>query len=129
MKIKNSIIVHEEFIKAFSDLMNINMPIKRCLEVSAGIDDLSKHYNVLIRAHKAIADKYCKKDEEGKPLVEDGNLVFENVELRKKFAEEINEIDNEEFDLLISETIKISSDTVMTPLRARLLKDIIEISD
>ena len=129
MRIKNSLVINEEFVKFFSELININMPVKRCLEVSASIDDLSKHCSILIRARKAIANRYCKKGEDGNPLVEKDNLVFESEDLKKKFSEEIEEIDNEEFDLQISEAIKISSDIIMTPLKMRLLKGIIEISD
>jgi hypothetical protein len=127
MKIKNRLVLDEQFVKSFSELMIIGMPAKQCLEVSAAIDELSTHYNILIRARKAIADKYCKKGEEGEPIVENGNIVFEEEELKKKFLDELEEINNEEIDLPLTETVKIHKNQIMTPLKVKLLRDIIEI--
>ena len=93
------------------------------------VDVLSEHYNVLVQSRKDIANKYCKMDEKGKPLVEKGNLVFEDETLKEKFSQELKDLDNEDFELPISETIKIGNDIIMTPLKVKLLEGIIEITD
>jgi hypothetical protein len=130
MLIKNSLIKNKNFIEAFSNLMVMKMSAKECLEVSSCIDDIMAQNQIVIRAQRAIADKYCKKDDEQKPLSDDaGNLVFETPELQKQCMEELNEIYNEEIDLALSKKIKVSSKEAMTPLNVRLLKDIIEIVD
>lgn len=127
MKVKNRLVLNEQFNKSFAELMVITMPAKQCLEVSAAIDELTTHYNILIRARKAIAEKYCKKGEKGAPVVENGNLVFETEELKDKFIADLTEIENEEIDLAISEPIKINRNELFTPLKLKLLGDIIEI--
>jgi len=129
MKIKNSLVIDEQFVRYFSELMIVSMPAKKCIEVSKAIDVLSEHYNVLVQSRKDIANKYCKMDEKGKPLVEKGNLVFENETLKEKFSQELKDLDDKDFELPISETIKIGNDVIMTPLKVKLLKGIIEITD
>lgn len=130
MLLKNALIVKPEFIAAFSNLMTIKMPAKQCLEISACIEDLLAQNQIVSRARKAIADKYCEKKEDGRPQTDPaGNLVFQSDEIKKKFIDEINEIHEEEIDILLSSKIKISSKELMTPATVMLLKDIIEIVD
>lgn len=130
MLIKNSLIMSKEFLAAFYSLMEMKMPAKQCLEVSSCIEDILGQHQIILRARKAIADKYCSKDDEGKPLSDDsGNLVFENSELQKKCMEELTEIHDEEVDLAVSKRIKISATELMTPVQMKLLKDIIEIDE
>jgi hypothetical protein len=128
MLIKNRLIIEDEFVKAFTSLMSITMPAKQCLEVSSCIEDLGAQYNILVRARRAIADKYCIKDENGAPAPDGkGNLLFESKEIQKKCFDEIAEILDEEIDIALSEKIKIPNDTLMTPIKVRLLQDLIEI--
>lgn len=127
MKIKNSLVLNEDFIKAFSDLMLIGMPAKQCLEVSTCMDELATHSQIVIRARKAIVDKYCKKNEDGAPEVEKGDIVFETPELKKECLREVKEIEEEEIDLPLTKRIKIKETEIMTPLKIRVLQDVIDI--
>lgn len=130
MLIKNSLIMHPDFIASFKDLMGIKMPAKQCLEISTCIDELSAQSVIVARARKAIADKFCKKDSEGNPIPDSqGNICFENDELKNKYIKEINEIYEEDIDITLTKKIKISADEIMTPASVYLLKDIIEIED
>jgi hypothetical protein len=129
MLIKNQLIVNPKFIESFSALMSLRMPAKQCLEVSSCLEDLMAQYQILTRARRAIVDKYCSKDEEGQPINNNDNLVFETPELQKKCLAEINEIYEEEIDLPILGKIKVSKDEVMTPIKVALLRDIIEIDE
>ena len=130
MLIKNSLILNDEFQKAFTSLMTLKMPAKQCLELSSCIEDLKAQREIVIRAKRAIADKYCKKDSEGKPEVDkSGNLIFDTPELFSSCMDELKEISEEEIDLALSKKVKISSIEIMTPLQVTLLKDIIQIED
>lgn len=129
MLIKNKIILNSDFIEAFTSLMALKMPAKQCLEISSCVEDLLAQYQILVRARRAIADKYCMKDEEGRPLNNNGDLVFETPELQKKCSDEISEIYEEEIELCISGKVKVSKDEMMTPIKVTLLKDIIEIDE
>lgn len=128
MLIKNSLILNEEFINSFSDLMTLKMPAKQCLEVSSCIDDILAQHQIVVRARRSIVDKYCSKDEDGMPIADEaGNLIFETPDLQKKCMAEIKEVLDEEIDLALSEKIKIPWNELMTPIQMKLLKDIIEI--
>jgi hypothetical protein len=130
MLIKNSLIMKKEFMDAFSNLMLLKMSAKRCLEVSSCIEDIMAQYQIVQRARKSIADKYCQKNDVGKPLSDkEGNLMFDTPEIQKQCTEELLEIYEEEIDLALTEKIKISGDQMMTPLEVSLLKDIIDIDD
>jgi hypothetical protein len=130
MFIKNSQITNKAFIEGFSSLMVLKMPAKQCLEVSSCIDDVMGQYQIVGRAKRAIADKYCTKNSDGKPVSDaNGNLVFETPELQELCTKELNEIDEEGIDLALSGKIKIDSRESMTPLQVKILSDIITIVD
>jgi hypothetical protein len=130
MLIKNSLILNEQFAEAFSSLMTLKMPAKQCLEISSCIEDISAQHSILVRAKRAIVDKYCKKEEDGKPSQDEkGNLLFDSPEIFKTCTEELKEIEEEEIDLALSNKVKVSKDEIMTPIQVTLLKDFIEIEE
>jgi len=130
MLIKNSLIMKKEFIEAFTNVMNLKMPARSCLEVSSCLEDLIAQHQIVQRARKAVADKYCKKDDIGNPLSDtNGKLLFDTSELERECKKELEEIQNEEIDIALTEKIKVSGDQLMTPLEVSLLKDILDIDD
>lgn len=130
MLVKNSLILDDHFQESFSSLMTLKMPAKQCLEISSCIEDISAQHSILIRAKRSIVDKYCKKDDDGKPVADEkGNLVFDTPEIFKTCMDELNEIYEEEIDLALSNKIKVSKNEIMTPLQVSLLKDFIEIEE
>lgn len=130
MFIKNSQIIHKSFIEGFSSLMTLKMPAKQCLEVSSCIDDLMGQYQIVSRAKRSIADMYCTKDGEGKPISDaGGNLVFETPKLKELCVAELKEIDEEGIDLALSGKVRIDGREPMTPLQVKILSDIIMIVD
>lgn len=128
MIIKNRTIVKEGFIEALTKLMNVEMPAKQCLEVSRSIEELIGQLNIILRAQKSIANKYCLKDVDGNPICnEKGEITFESEEIKNKYIKEMTEILDEEIDISLSSKIKIKGDTKLTPLIYKLLEDIIEV--
>jgi hypothetical protein len=127
MLIKNSTILNEKFLTYFAGLMNFKMPAKQCLEVSACLEDLTAQHLIVVRARRAIVDKYCSKTPEGVPVNKDGNIIFDSPELERKCMDELLEIGEEEIAVALSEKIKISETELMTPLQVKLLKDFLEI--
>jgi hypothetical protein len=130
MLLKNSILLEEEFLKAFSDLMSVKMPAKQCLEVSSSIDEISAQFNIVIRARKSIADKYCKRNEKGDPSLDsNGNIEFESEDFKKKCFEEIYEILEEGIDISLTSKIRIKNNEMMTPKKFKMLSALIELVD
>jgi hypothetical protein len=128
MLVKNSMILNSEFIKAFHKLLDMRMPAKQCLEVSSCIEDIMAQHQIVVRARRAVADKYCTKDEDGKPVIDsNGNIVFETPELQQKCMSELQEIYDEEIELALTQKIKISANELMTPIQIKLLNDIVEL--
>lgn len=130
MLIKNSLILNNDFLEAFTGLMGMKMAAKQCLEVSSCIEDIMAQHQIIIRARRAVVDKYCSKDEDGKPRADEfGNILFDSNELQETCGQELKEIYDEEVDLALSKKIKISASELMTPLQMRLLKDVIEVEE
>lgn len=48
---------------------------------------------------KLIRDKYCKMDENGNPLIENGNVVFEDDAAKESFVKEWTEFGAKEFEI------------------------------
>jgi hypothetical protein len=127
MLIKNSAVLNNDFVEAFSKLMTLPMPAKQCLEVASCVEEILGQYQILIRARKAIADKYCLKDN-GVPLKgANDELLFETEEIKAQCQSDLQEIYNEEIDISLSNKIKIKGDQLMTPIQVRILKDVIDI--
>jgi len=128
MKLKNGIVIEDDFLLTFQELLNKDMPAKQCLELSTCLDELISHINVVRRTKRALIEKYAKKNKDGEILSdEDGAILFDDDEKRQKCLSEINEIMNESIDISLSEPVKIYADEIMTPKKVRLLKDVIEI--
>ena len=128
MLVKNRTILEDQFIDAFNELLNIKMPAKQCVEVSTCMDELSAQFTILMRARKAIADKYCLKDSDDKPILDEkDNLTFETDDLKKACFEELREIYEEETEISLTNKIKIGADVPMTPVKFSLLRDLIEV--
>lgn len=80
--------------------------------------------------HQAkLVNKYCDKDKEGKPVIEDGGIKVtgDNFE---KYSDELNNIFNEEIDIQIK---KISIESIMnaglSPAQLGLIEYMIESED
>jgi hypothetical protein len=78
----------------------------------------------------AILEKYCIKDENGKPVPDkSGNASFESEEIQKKCMDDISSIMSEDFELHLENKIPLSGDgdVKMSPEEFMLLKDFIEV--
>jgi predicted transcriptional regulator len=128
MKIKNKMILDDNFLDAFLSLLTLPMSAKQCLEVSSSVDEISGQRKIVQRTRRAIIERLCKKDSAGKVLSDGaGNILFENEESKKECMEELVEVLEEEVDISLNSIIKVDSSVTMTPLKVKLLKDIIEI--
>jgi len=128
MKIKNGIVIEDDFLSTFQELLNKDTSAKQCLELSTCFDELLSHVNIVRRTKRSLIEKYAKKNNDGEiQSDEKGAILFDDGEKKQKCLSEINEILNESIDIPLSETVKIYTDEIMTPRKVRLLKDVIEI--
>ena len=130
MKVRNVSLLDKNFLEAFSSLIIMEMPVRQCMEISNSIDDITAQEKSFNRVRKTLADKYCKKDEKGNPIIDEkGDLTFETAEAEEACIKGMEELLNETFEISLNSKIKVKSDTKMTPIKVRLLKDFIEIID
>lgn len=128
MKIKNKMIIDDNFVEAFFSLLSIPMSAKQCLEVSSSVDEIAGQRQIVQRTRKAIIERFCKKDEAGKAIEDEkGQVSFENNDLKETCLYELKEVFEEEIDISLKTKVKIDKAAVMTPMKVKLLKDIIEI--
>ena len=128
MKIKNGLIISPEFSSAIQKLLKKEIPVSLCLEISTMIEEIDTQIKIVNRARQAVLEKYTKKDEKGKYVVDDnGNAVFENENIKVKCLNELSDILNEEFDVALTSKIPLTKEDKMTPQEYILLKDLIEI--
>lgn len=96
MKLKN--------IEIMNSIPVINKLLKSDIDITAqfilnkntsAINDIAKAY---VTGRNKLLDKYVKKDEEGKMVIENDNYIFDNGNA-EKCIDEMNKLDNIENDI------------------------------
>jgi len=128
MKIRNALIISPEFNTAIQKLLKKEIPISLCLELSKVVEEIDTQVKIVNRARQAILEKYTKKDEKGKFMVDaDGNALFVDDTIKNKCLKELTGILNEELDISLEKKVPLSKDDKMTSQEFILLKDLIEV--
>ena len=100
MKIKNRELV--SFIN--SQLGDKHLPVKLMFAISANVEEVDGKIKAYDKAKKELIDKYAKKDENGEPVVEGINYVFEDQD---KWINDITELLEMEVDVnIVSVTLE-----------------------
>ena len=99
MKLTNRRIVNDaNFLGA---LNNKQLPIKVSYAISKNISKLESELKIYNKEREKIINKYCKKDEEGKLVIDENNqysIEDESIDICNK---ELNELLNIEVDINI----------------------------
>ena len=98
MKIKN----RELLNFANSPLGNKQLPVKLMFAISANAEEATGKIKAYEEARKKLIDKYAKKDENGEPIVEGSNYVFED---HVKWNEAIQELLDAEVEMDVTTVI------------------------
>ena len=127
MQIKNIVLVDPEFAGAFESLMQKEMTVDKCLEMSEAVEALSEQASIINRARKAIVEKYAVI-ENGKVLPDDrGQVRFKDMASAEKCFTEVEELLSKETEIKLSEPLVIYDDEKMTPKKYNLLKSLVKI--
>jgi hypothetical protein len=128
MKISNGIVMADDFLLAFEELLSKEMPAKQCLEINQSLDELMGHYQILKRTQISIVSKYAVVKEDGSILFDEkGKVVFKSQEDEQKCSAEIMEIREESIDIPLSNKVKIYDDFLTTPKKLFLLQDVVDV--
>jgi hypothetical protein len=127
MQVKNQVVIEDDFLVAFNDLLKKDMTAKQCLEMIQSTEPLTAQYKALKSAQLAIVKKYAVLDDKGEVKFLNGvNIVFKSKEDESKCNTELLEIRKESIDIPLSTKIKMYEDDVSTPRKMWLLSDIVE---
>lgn len=63
-----------------SNIASKNLPVKLAYAIAANIEAVKPALEAYNRQRTDLIEKYAKKDEEGKPIAENGNYVFDDPE-------------------------------------------------
>lgn len=96
MKIKNREILNF----ANTHFGDKHLPVKISFAISKNAEAVAGALKAYEETRKSRLEKYAKKDEDGKPVVKDGNYVIEDLE---KWSEEIRELLDTETEVMIQE--------------------------
>jgi hypothetical protein len=129
IKLQNGLVIMPQFMESFNKLMGMEMSAKQCLELSTAQEEIVSQVTIVNRSKKVILEKYCLKNEEGNPILDEGNATFETLEVQEKCLGDIAEVMNEFFELHVENKVVVDEDTKMTPQDFTLLKDLIEIKE
>ena len=127
MKIRNGVLIEDDFISAFQELMFRDMSVKQCHELSVCLEEIISHIGIVRRTKSTLIRKYAKKDGDEFACDADGNLLFETPDEKKKCTTEIGEVMLDTIDIPLTDPVVFYADEVMTPRKYNLLKDIIQI--
>lgn len=94
MKITNKQIVESR--GAIQKVLNQDLSVRSQFKLNKNVSELNKVISIYEDSRQKIIEKYCDKNEEGKPLIENGCYVFKekNEEFNKDFND-LNDIENE----------------------------------
>lgn len=129
MKIKNGILMNDNFLNSLQKLISIEMPAKQCLQLSAAIEKIESQIKILQRSKYSIIDKMAEKTSEGKIATDArGEAQFKNDEIKIKCSSQVAEIMNEDFEVSLKEKVVIAEDnSKFNTQDIMLLRDLIEI--
>ena len=131
IQIRNKVILKPEFVHAVQNLLQTRrMPAKTTIEVNTAIDELASHNETLKRSRRDIVLRYCVRDEDENPKVdENGNYVFPEDEAKQACGKDLMDIENESITLQMTEPVVIYDDEEIAPIELRLLGGLVEVRE
>ena len=90
-----------ELVNSRDALLELNfakgLDVVTAFKISKNVKNIDEELKVYEKEHTRLVEKYCKRDLEGQPVIENGSfsVIGENVTLYKKELEELHNINVE----------------------------------
>jgi len=127
MQVKNQVVIEDDFLAAYNELLSKDMTAKQCLEMIQSTEKLTAQYKALKNTQLTIVKKYAVLDDKGEVKFLNGvTIVYKSKDDEIKCNKELIEIRQESIDIPLSAKIKIYEDDVSTPRKMWLLSDLVE---
>ena len=127
MKIKNDVMMEDDFIEALNWLAQRQMTVKECMTLVSASRKAQDHVITVQETRKALILKHCLKDKDGNALSVGQKIQFASKEEENQATVAVTELLSQEFDFPIENKVKVSEDDVATPRTCFLLESLIEI--
>ena len=94
MKLSNKQIVESR--GAIQKVLSQDLSVRTQFKLNKNVSELNKVISIYEDSRQKIIEKYCDKDKEGKPIIENGCYIFKekNEQFNKDFND-LNDIENE----------------------------------
>lgn len=97
----------ENLILPLQSIMKKKVPVKMSYAINKNVKHLTEEYEMLMEQREKIYSNAAKKDEYGKPIIEDGQYTFETDEQKNQAVRTYIELLDTEVEV---ETMKIDMD-------------------
>lgn len=127
MKLSNVIVFDMAFKKAFGKLLKKEHPSTVSLKLYKISKEIDTHTGDVYKIRDELLNRYCAKDENGN-IKYDGTMPsFDTPENQTKFFEEMNALLQDEFEIKLTEKIKLPEDCVISPEDIAILEPFLDI--
>lgn len=127
MKVKAALISNG--LQTIIELAEKPMPVALAAKLLRLVDDLKKESEIIEKQRRLIIEKYADKDEEGKLIINQGNVSFKNNETTQQAQAELDELANLEIEITdrqITEEELINANLQITMSQFAILRNFIE---
>lgn len=97
MKVKAALISNG--LQTIIELAEKPMPVSLAAKMLRLADDLQKEDEIIEKQRRLIIEKYADKDEEGKLIINQGNVSFKNNQTTQQAQAELNELANLDIEI------------------------------
>ena len=98
MKVKAALISNG--LQTIIELAEKPMPVSLAAKMLRLADDLQKEDEIIEKQRRLIIEKYADKDEEGKLIINQGNVSFKNNQTTQQAQAELNDLANLEIEII-----------------------------
>lgn len=127
MKIKAALISNG--VQTIIELAEKPMPVALAAKLLRLVDNLQKENEIIEKQRRLIIEKYADKDEEGKLIINQGNVSFKNNETTQQAQAELDELANLEIEITdrqITEEELVNANLQITMSQFAILRNFIE---
>lgn len=98
MKVKAALISNG--LQTIIELAERPMPVSLAAKMLRLADDLQKENEIIEKQRRLIIEKYADKDEEGKLIINQGNVSFKNNQTTQQAQAELDELANLDIEIM-----------------------------
>lgn len=129
MKLNNSVFFNEYFTEAFKRLLTFDFNSTITIRIIKSVKQIDEQQYAVMLTRDKILKETAKVNEDGSVIFEYNVAVFTSPENKTKFETRFSELIRDEFDIPITEKIKLTKAHVISGNHLDALQNIVEVID